>query len=426
MKTFTQWLVEGRSFEYGGKKYSSGFGRYTCDGNSISKEEYQRASEAYKSGVKPTVKPTTPTKPKKTAKPTKTEKPTKKVSSISTKKPKTEFDRIHAKSKTYQMLQNNPFTPSKTLKECEKKIESYADIHCHLAGITDKEVFNGIAQSIHKVFSRYPFIGDSKELKYIATQTGMNKSVEKDVEAYMNQPEVRERIQSDFDYIKEKRGFTKIGTEAYKNVWYIPMTNAESKKFRAKHNITTDTIVDEKLAKVLKDTYFDIQLERVKKKYKNSIMPNMGSTKGAFAFYMNSDYEQSSWKKFAGIYMSPSNMKKSKVLYDLGVLNKYHPQGTHHDSIITHEIGHAMDFILDLRHDEEIRALYKSGDPTDTVSKYARTNIKEFISECFAEYINSEKPREMATKVGKIIDKKYQAWAEVQSRFNDINLGELD
>ena len=426
MKTFTQWLVEGRSFEYGGKKYSSGFGRYTCDGNSISKEEYQKASEAYKSGVKPTVKPTTPTKPKKTTKPTKTEKPTKKVSSVSTKKPKTEFDRIHAKSKTYQMLQNNPFTPSKTLKECEKKIESYADIHCHLAGITDKEVFNGIAQSIHKVFSRYPFIGDSKELKYIATQTGMNKSVEKDVEAYIKQPEVMERIQSDFNYIQEKRGFTKIGTEAYKNVWYIPMTNAESKKFRAKYNITSDTIVDEKLAKILKDTYFDIQLERVKKKYKNSIMPNMGSTKGAFAFYMNSDYEQSSWKKFAGIYMSPSNMKKSKVLYDLGVLNKYHPQGTHHDSIITHEIGHAMDFILDLRHDEEIRALYKSGDPTDTVSKYARTNIKEFISECFAEYINSEKPREMATKVGKIIDKKYQAWAETQSRFNDIDLGELD
>lgn len=426
MKTFTQWLVEGRSFEYGGKKYSSGFGRWTCDGVSISQEEYKKASEAYKARDKTPVKPKSPSKPKKTTKTTKTEKPTKKVSSISTKKPKTEFDRIHAKSKTYQMLQNNPFTPSKTLKECEQKIESYADIHCHLAGITDKEVFNGIAQSIHKVFSRYPFIGDSKELKYIATQTGMNKTVEKDVEAYANSPEVQGRIQSDFDYIHEKRGFAKIGTEAYKNIWYIPMTTAEAKKFRAKYNITTDTVVDKNLAKVLKDAYFETQMKKQKKKYKEEVMPNMGSTKGAFAFYMNSNYEQSSWKKFAGIYMSPSNMKKSKVLYELGVLNKYHPQGTHHDSIITHEIGHTMDFILDLRHDEEIRALYKSGDPIDTVSKYARTNIKEFISECFAEYINSEKPREMATKVGKIIDKKYQAWAEVQSRFNDIDLGELD
>ena len=155
-------------------------------------------------------------------------------------------------------------------------------------------------------------------------------------------------------------------------------------------------------------------------------MPNMGSTKGAFAFYLNAEFELSYWKKFAGIYMSPSNMKKSKVLYDLGVLNKYHPEGTHHDSIITHEIGHAMDFILNLRQNEEIRALYRSGDPTDTVSKYARTNIKEFISECFAEYINSEKPREMATKVGKIIDKRYQEWAEAHSKFDNIDLGELD
>lgn len=36
MKTFMQWILEGRSFEYGGSKYSSGFGRYIKDGKSIS------------------------------------------------------------------------------------------------------------------------------------------------------------------------------------------------------------------------------------------------------------------------------------------------------------------------------------------------------------------------------------------------------
>ena len=51
MLTFTQFLNEGRGFELGGKKYSSGFGRYTCDGKSISKEEYIKASAEYK-GVK--------------------------------------------------------------------------------------------------------------------------------------------------------------------------------------------------------------------------------------------------------------------------------------------------------------------------------------------------------------------------------------
>ena len=52
MKTFTQFLMEGRGFELGGSKYSSGFGRYTKDGKSISKEEYMKASAEYK-GDKP-------------------------------------------------------------------------------------------------------------------------------------------------------------------------------------------------------------------------------------------------------------------------------------------------------------------------------------------------------------------------------------
>jgi hypothetical protein len=57
MKTFTEFLIEGRGFSWNGSKYSSGFGRYTKDGESISKEEYQRASDAYKNGDVKTKKP---------------------------------------------------------------------------------------------------------------------------------------------------------------------------------------------------------------------------------------------------------------------------------------------------------------------------------------------------------------------------------
>ena len=57
MLSFREFIMEGRSFEYQGSKYSSGFGRYTKDGSSISKEEYQRASDAYKNGGVKTKKP---------------------------------------------------------------------------------------------------------------------------------------------------------------------------------------------------------------------------------------------------------------------------------------------------------------------------------------------------------------------------------
>ena len=48
MITFRQWLYEGKSFEYNGHRYSSGFGRYTKDKESITKDEYMQASSAYK------------------------------------------------------------------------------------------------------------------------------------------------------------------------------------------------------------------------------------------------------------------------------------------------------------------------------------------------------------------------------------------
>ena len=62
MKTFTEYLNEGKGFELGGKKYSSGFGRYACDGKSISKDEYMKASAQYKTLKKSLVQNSEPTK----------------------------------------------------------------------------------------------------------------------------------------------------------------------------------------------------------------------------------------------------------------------------------------------------------------------------------------------------------------------------
>lgn len=65
MITFRQWLYEGKSFEYNGHRYSSGFGRYTKDKESITKDEYIQASSAYKnthSSFSGSVSNTTPEK----------------------------------------------------------------------------------------------------------------------------------------------------------------------------------------------------------------------------------------------------------------------------------------------------------------------------------------------------------------------------
>lgn len=46
MKTLREFLNEA-SFELGGKKYFSGWGKYRCDGQEITRDEYMKARQAY-------------------------------------------------------------------------------------------------------------------------------------------------------------------------------------------------------------------------------------------------------------------------------------------------------------------------------------------------------------------------------------------
>ena len=49
------------------------------------------------------------------------------------------------------------------------------------------------------------------------------------------------------------------------------------------------------------------------------------------------------------------------------------------------------------------------------VSLYAAIGgFEEFIAECLSEYTTSENPREVCTKVGKIIDKCYQEYERLK------------
>lgn len=91
--------------------------------------------------------------------------------------------------------------------------------------------------------------------------------------------------------------------------------------------------------------------------------------------------------------------------------DKFHPPGCDtYKSVMDHELGHAIDYLLALRNDPEVRALWRnwSGDKA-TLSGYARKNIAEFIAEAWAEYVNNPAPRELATKIGEIINARYKA-----------------
>lgn len=147
-----------------------------------------------------------------------------------------------------------------------------------------------------------------------------------------------------------------------------------------------------------------------------------------------------------------ANYDKLVQNYASDVTAGFHPVGTDHNSIIIHELGHALDGYMTKKKllgadynsygvlhsasqtakdmtlkflgfdKQEIAIELKSQGLTlsqrrdilnerekefiaEHISKYAAENEKEFFAECFAEYVTSDKPREAAKIFGKIIDK---------------------
>ena len=147
-----------------------------------------------------------------------------------------------------------------------------------------------------------------------------------------------------------------------------------------------------------------------------------------------------------------ANYDKLVQNYASDVAAGFHPVGTDHNSIIVHELGHALDGYMTKKkllgadynsygvlHSasqtakdmtlkflgfdrQEIAIELKSQGLTlsqrrdilterekefiaEHISKYAAENEKEFFAECFAEYVTSDEPREAAKIFGKIIDK---------------------
>lgn len=386
MKVFTQ-LLEGRSFIYHNDEYSSGFGRYTKNGKSISKEEYQLASKAYKEYYKGADKS--------------------KLQVYDTSN--VDVQHYNTKSKIYNKLKKYPYKRLKSVKECEEYIQNMSGFKCSLHGITNKELYNGIAENLYKVISKYPYLADNKDVEYFCTVGGLNKlQQDKNKESEISDEELEEISQNDLDkYMISLSYFSKVGTNVGLSLCALSMFGRTRENFCKKHNINQSDDIDERVSKIIQEEYKNKVKKSILKYYNNknnSVVPQQ--LKNLYAAYYKKGSEN------VGVIFSSRNMTKSVTSYDNDVKNKFHADGTKFDSIVTHEFGHALDNMLSLRLNSKITKIYNklSADNsiTDSVSKYATTNIKEFISECFAEYINSENPREVARQVGEIIDDEYK------------------
>lgn len=92
---------------------------------------------------------------------------------------------------------------------------------------------------------------------------------------------------------------------------------------------------------------------------------------------------------------------------------KWHPPACDTlKSVMDHELGHQLDYLLGLRANPEVTQLYaatrrREGGIAEHVSRYGNTNVAEFIAESWAEYRNNPQPREVAKKMGQIVKEAY-------------------
>lgn len=136
-----------------------------------------------------------------------------------------------------------------------------------------------------------------------------------------------------------------------------------------------------------------------------------------------------------------NNWSKIFESYESDVASGWHPKGTTAESIIIHELGHAVDGLLaeqkilggftssgeyrlassslkqtimnraakidpDIADDMDFDRRFKANLAVrHHVSRYATKNGKEWFAECFAEYLTSADPRVVATEFGKELEK---------------------
>ncbi|MDE6550027.1 MAG: hypothetical protein K2M44_00795 [Clostridia bacterium] len=70
---------------------------------------------------------------------------------------------------------------------------------------------------------------------------------------------------------------------------------------------------------------------------------------------------------------------------------------------IAHEAGHAIDYALKASESDVIKQLYEEN--MYSISLYASSDIREYIAECYAEYVTGDSPCDIAVQVVKAMQK---------------------
>ena len=330
--------------------YSYGFGRYTKDGISISREEYIKASNAYKN--------------------------------------------------------KDSWKPFKTVKECENFLKENVGIPNVKLSTFSKEHSNAFCEVINKVTAKYPLLKNSDVLQCFGDNDILLKerinTLKENLED-INSKDYKIMLHQYHTLLKQYN-IGAVGNNISDDINNIGLSLQEQVNFYKQNNLNyTDTISNERISKLITDIAFKFCKQNFINK-RSKIITDIAHCD----FNVCDGYN--------GIYINKHSFTNNIVYeYELDVKDGFHPLGTTYKSILTHELGHALSNLLNLKVNagneilNYMKELHINGIIIEKeLSKYAVNSFDDFISEAFCEYIDSPHPRKIACNIGKIIDNLYK------------------
>lgn len=399
-------------FIHNGKEYYHSFGRYYCDKEKITKEEYFRAKEEFKTSSGGSSQDKVTSKRKKSSKEDKLANFTKKV--FSDLVGDIDFSNLSTKER----LEKVPFKKCNSLQELEDHVKKFSGIkRVSLTGFSDIGIANENMRTLHKFLSRYPALGDSEFLQTLITQEG--------VKAYAS----KQKAQEDFDAYIGRLIETKIEPEFEKQFQRALKNPQEALELYIASGLTEYgadgtlnsifSYQDEIYSFQLKEDFLLEKYHKIKSKYIERAVEVSAEShlRPMDTIYAYACHKRGDWN---GVFYQPMfyNFENNDALRERmnEEVNKHFKVKVDDENLIgsttAHEMGHILDFFLNASSDRKLLNCFlffaNAYDANESLSYYARTNIREFIAECVCENLLSSNPRDVAKAVGGYIDNMYQ------------------
>ena len=290
-------------------------------------------------------------------------------------------------------LLNNPYKEVKNTKEADDLVQKWLPDSVVTFKNVDLKNTNDSIKALHSVLNNYPAL--SSQLKNFGINSSINTVAKNKVKNLLKDPDfakkVDERLDSDLILKKERisKYLDNLGFDNTCKVYSIKTTDVK---------YSSD-----------KEKLLDNMQSAIKDKFRLSVAMDVANVSNITPRMSKNTYACA--EKGEGVFLSARSKTNQDQSYREDIETGWHPRTdkmTGYEAIVTHELGHVMDFYTNARKDPEIIKLFQSSNIRKELSGYATKNIQEFIAEGFLEYRGSSNPRPIAKSIGERLETLYK------------------